>query len=62
MAPVYMTQRCCYFCCDARCTQEDYCLGCNAFVCSACDHPNPDERPQEIAHAPEAHRQHAVKS
>jgi hypothetical protein len=47
----------CHFC-GATCTDADYCRGCSAHVCAACDHPDADQRPQGVEHEPEAHRAH----
>lgn len=42
--------------CGAACTAEDYCFGCHSPICSQCDNPIADARPQGSAHKPEAHR------
>lgn len=44
--------------CGAKCTDDDYCEGCGCHICAACDHSDPDKRPQVTAHEPEAHRAH----
>ncbi len=44
----------CYFC-GLPCTDEDYCYGCQEFVCSKCD-----ERGMELAFAPHSIEEHNV--
>jgi len=45
---------CCGLCKQAA-TTDDYCHGCKTVICAACDHPNPDARPQGGPHKAEDH-------